>query len=398
MAAGAAAAFFVGVYYGYENRPAVESITALYNKEDLKPAEVDFSLFWEAWKVLDDKYVDTHVGTTTKAVTDQEKVWGAITGLASSLGDPYTVFLPPEEKEQFESDIAGNFSGVGMEIGIRDDQLTVISPLPDTPAKRAGIQAGDRIIKIDDLVTADTSVDEAVKNIRGQKGTAVTLTILREGEAKPLEITIIRDDIKIPTIETEELESGVFWLRLYNFSAQSPNLFRNGLQEFINSKSDKLILDLRGNPGGYLDAAIYAASWFLPDDAVVVIEKRGNGDKEVLHYSRGYNIFTDKLKMVILVDQGSASASEILAGALREHGVATLIGQKTFGKGSVQELISLSDDTSIKVTTARWLTPGGHSISENGLEPDMAVELTREDFEAGRDPQLDRAVEYLLEL
>lgn len=392
----ATGSFLVGVYFGYENRPAVEGITQLYNKEDNKPAEVDFAPFWEAWQILEDKYVDTNGTTTDPVLTSQEKVWGAISGLTSALGDPYTVFLPPEEKEQFESDIQGNFSGVGMEIGIRNDQLTVISPLPDSPAKKAGIKAGDRIIEINGESALGVNTNEAVKKIRGEKGTTVRLTVLRGEDDQKLDISIVRDNIEIPTIETEMLESRVFVIRLYNFSAVSPRLFRDALQEFTEQKTDKLILDLRGNPGGYLDAAISVSSWFLPEDKAVVVEKRGDGEEEIIHYSKGYDVFNDKLKMVILIDQGSASASEIVAGALGEHGVATLIGQQTFGKGSVQELIPVTDDTSLKVTIARWYTPKGHSISSSGLTPDISVEITEEDINAGRDPQQDRAVEHLL--
>ncbi|MEX0918717.1 MAG: S41 family peptidase [Candidatus Paceibacterota bacterium] len=387
-------AFFVGTYYGYTNRPAIESVTALYNKEEDKPPTVDFSVFWEAWKVLDEKYVDTN-SDNRPAVTDEQKVWGAIQGLTQSLGDPYTVFLPPEEKKQFEDDIAGNFSGVGMEIGIRDGQLTVVAPLPNTPAKKAGILAGDRIIKIDGEETTKMNVNEAVKNIRGPKGEPVTLTIKRGESTEELSITIVRDDIQIPTIDTELLAEGIFVIRLYNFSAPAPDLFRKGLEEFIDSGANKLILDLRGNPGGYLEAAIHISSWFLPDDKTVVVEKKGQVDKETVHKSYGFDVFTDQLKMVVLIDQGSASASEIVAGALRGNGAATLIGQKTFGKGSVQELVSLSGDTSLKVTVARWYTPDGHSISADGLEPDIVVDWTEEDAQAGRDPQLSRAIDYL---
>lgn len=402
MAGQAVGFFLLGTYYGYTDRPAIESITNLYNKEEAKPATVDFSLFWEAWKILEEKYVDTHGSTTSTStlsqVTDQEKVWGAISGLTSSLNDPYTVFLPPEEKKQFESDISGKFSGVGMEIGIREGQLTVVAPLPNTPAQLAGIKTGDRIIKIDDVNAIEMGVTEAVQKIRGKKGTAVVLTVLRGKDNEKFEFKVVRDDIAIPTIKTELLPSGVFVIRLYNFSANSPSAFKQALKEFEKSKTDKLLLDLRGNPGGYLEAAIHIASWFLPEEKIVVKEVRGKGEDEVIHYSRGFDVFSERLKMAVLIDQGSASASEIVAGALVENKVGILIGQKTFGKGSVQELIPLNDETSLKITIARWFTPNGHSISDNGLEPDIMVEITEEDILAGRDPQEEKAVEYLLNL
>ena len=402
MIAQAVGLFLLGTYYGYTNRPAIESVTSLYNKEESKPATVDFSLFWEAWKILEERYVDTSGGlnstSTVNQITDQEKVWGAISGLTKSLNDPYTVFLPPEEKKQFEADISGNFSGVGMEIGIRDGQLVVVSPLPNTPAQLAGIKSGDRIIKIDDINTVEIGVTEAVQKIRGKKGTVVTLTILRGEDNEKFEFKVIRDNIAIPTLETELLPSGVFVIRLYNFSANSPSAFKQALKEFEKSKTDKLLLDLRGNPGGYLEAAIHIASWFLPEDKIVVKELRGKGEDELIHYSLGFDVFSKKLKMAILVDQGSASASEIVAGALAENGIATLVGQKTFGKGSVQELIPLTEETSLKITIARWFTPEGHSISANGLEPEIMIEIDEEDISAGRDPQEEKAVQYLLNL
>lgn len=389
---GTGGAFFLGVYLGYENRPAVDKITSVFNKEEGQPADVDFSPFWEAWKILEDRYVNGHSATTT--VSNQDRVWGAIAGLAASLGDPYTIFLPPEDKKRFEEDISGNFSGVGMEVGMRDGHMVVVAPLPNTPAKRAGIEAGDRIIKIDGEFTAEMNIAEAVQKIRGEKGTKVVLTMLRNDEELRFEVT--RDTIAIPTIETELNPEGIFVIRLFNFSANSPELFRGALDEFIDSGSDKLILDLRGNPGGFLDASVHIASWFLPSSDVVVREVRGKQNNERTHRSLGFNIFTDQLKMVVLVDRGSASASEIVAGALADNGKAVLIGEKTFGKGSVQELVQVTKDTSLKVTISRWFTPGGTSISDGGLEPDILVEVTTEDREAGRDPILYRAIEHLL--
>ncbi len=355
----------------------------------------DFTPFWTAWGILNERFVQA--STTAATTTDQEKVWGAIKGLTDSFGDPYTVFLPPEEKELFEDDIRGNFGGVGIEIGIRNDVLTVVAPLPNTPAERAGVRAGDKIIKVNDLLTADLSTDEAVKEIRGEVGTKVKLTLIRNGGA-PFEVNLTREIITIPTIDTELLPSGVFVIRVYNFSAQSSNLFRQALRDFVKAKTDKLVIDLRNNPGGYLESAVDMASWFLPVGKVVVTEdRRGHGESEV-YRSRGYDIFNNKLKLVILVNSGSASASEILAGALKEHGKALLVGEKTFGKGSVQELVPITDDSSLKITVARWLTPQGTSFSAGGLAPDVTVKLTEEDIKTGRDPQLDKAVEVLLNM
>ncbi len=383
--------FVLGVYLGFNNRPAVSSITSLINKESDIPGEkkTDFSPFWESWKIIDEKYVSEN-GTN-----EQERVWGAISGLVSSLKDPYSVFLPPEEKKLFESDISGNFEGVGMEIGIRDKVLTVIAPLKGTPAEKAGILPGDKILKIDDTPTVDLSVDQAIKLIRGKRGTAVRLSILREPKEEPVEIEVVRDIINIPTIDTE-VKNDVFVIRLYNFSANSPGLFREALREFAVSGKDKLVLDLRGNPGGYLEAAVDMASWFLPAGKVVVREDFGKKSEPVIYRSRGYDVFNENLKMAILINGGTASASEILAGALSEHGKAKLVGEKTFGKGSVQELVEVTPESSLKITVARWLTPNGTSISKGGLAPDVEVAMTAEDLEKNRDPQMDRAIKLLL--
>jgi carboxyl-terminal processing protease len=237
------------------------------------------------------------------------------------------------------------------------------------------------------------TLDEAVFLIRGERGTPVTLTISREGQKQPLEIKIVRDNIQIPILDTEKKDNGIFVIKLYNFSENSPDAFRNALREMISSGSDKLILDLRGNPGGYLEASVDMASWFLPPGKIVSIEDFGNSDQEN-YRSRGYDIFKN-LPFVILVDEGSASASEILAGALQDYKIATLVGTKTFGKGSVQELVPITGDTSLKLTIARWLTPNGRSISEKGLEPDVEVKMTEEDRNAGKDPQMQKAIEIL---
>lgn len=381
--------FLAGVYLGYNNRLEVQKITSLINKEPPPNlTELDFEPFWKTWNIIESKYV------STDGLNRQELIWGATSGLVASLNDPYSVFMPPKEAEIFESSVRGDFEGVGMEVGMRNGVLTVVTPLKGTPAEKAGLKPGDKILKIDSTITADLNIDEAVSLIRGQKGTKVVLTISRESVKEPLEIGVIRDVIQIPIIETEKKENGIFVIRLYNFSAPSNNAFKNALQEMIESKSSKLIIDLRGNAGGYLESAVDIASWFLPVGEVVAREKFGNGE-EKLYRSKGYDIFNEKLRMIILVNQGSASASEILAGALREHKKATLVGEKTFGKGSVQELMDISKGSSLKLTIAQWLTPQGNSITDHGLEPDVKVELTEEDVKADRDPQMDKAIELL---
>ncbi len=386
-----AAIFIAGVYLGYTNRPAIQKVTALFNKEpaiQIQSAQsIDFAPFWAAWNAIETKYVG-------RSNLDRQKmVWGTIEGMAKSLDDPYSVFFPPKEAELFITSVKGEFSGVGMEIGMRDKTLTIITPLKDTPAYRAGLKAGDKILKINGTSTADMAVDEAVFMIRGERGTSVTINIFREGEKQPRDVKLIRDVINIPVVDTEKKEDGIFIISLYNFSENSPDHFRVALREMIESGSDKLILDLRGNAGGYLEASVDIASWFLPAGKIVAIEDFGD-DKQENYRSRGYDIFKN-LPFVVLVDQGSASAAEILAGALQDYKIATLIGQKTFGKGSVQELVPITDKTSLKITVARWLTPNGRSISEKGLTPDISVEITAKDAEAGRDPQMQKALEVL---
>ncbi|MEK7559752.1 MAG: S41 family peptidase [Patescibacteria group bacterium] len=383
------AAFFSGTYFG-----------SSYNKSTFQNQEIDFDPFWNAWEIVEEKYVDS------EKVKEKDKVYGAISGLLKSLEDPYSVFFTPEELKEFEIEINGEFEGVGMEVGIRKNILTVIAPLKGTPAEKAGIESGDKILRIDDASTSDLSIEEAVRKIRGPRGTEVKLTILRNGEEETKIITVIRDTIRIPVIDTETQSSAktaslnekkednydVFVIKLYNFSADSTIRFRQALREFIDSGKQKLILDLRNNPGGFLEAAVDITSWFLGQGETVVIEDFGGKSPQKIHRSKGYDIF-ENLKMIVLVNKGSASASEIVAGALQDHGIAKIVGEKTFGKGSVQELVPLTEDTSIKITIAKWLTPKGHSISEGGLTPDIEVEI--KDAKSKKDPIMEKALELL---
>ncbi len=396
------AAFSAGVVMGYYERPEVTQITDLVNKESEQPTGVDFGPFWKTWRMLDEKFVNTSststlastTSSTTLAADQQKRVWGAIAGLVDSLDDPYTTFFPPVENKAFNEEIKGNFGGVGMEVGTRDGQLVVIAPLKGTPAFQAGILAGDKILEIDGQSVGKLPVTEAVSRMRGEVGTKVKLKIGR-GTSETHEYTITRAQIEVPTVEGKLLPGNVFKISFYTFSARSADLFREALREFVEARTDKLIIDLRGNPGGYLDAAVDTASWFLPAGEVVAVEDHGGGKEPTYFRSKGYNVFSDQLKLVILVDGGSASASEIFAGALSEHSKATLVGQKTFGKGSVQELVPVTPDTSLKVTVARWLTPKGTSISHNGIVPDVEVPFVAASSTGEIDNQLARALEVI---
>ena len=393
----AAAAFAGGLLVGVRENASFGTSGLLGANQP--PAHIDLSPVWKAWRTIDEKFVPASVATSSSSTsTDetQKRVWGMIQGLANSLDDPYTYFLPPVEQKQFTDDMSGSFEGVGMEIAVRDQVLTVVSPLKGNPAEKAGIKAGDKILKIDDVDTRGMDISDAVNHIRGPKGSAVKLLILREGWVDPKIFEVTRDVITVPIVTTKQLPSGVFMIQLSTFTANSPGLFRDALREFVSSGSNKLVLDLRGNPGGYLDAAVSMASWFLPTGKTIVTEDYAGHQQNVVHRSLGYDIFNDSLKLVVLVDRGSASASEILALALHDWGKATLVGEHTFGKGSVQELIDITPGTSLKLTVARWLGPNGEHIPITGIIPDIqATTTTAEDVKAGKDPQLDRAVKYL---
>jgi carboxyl-terminal processing protease len=379
--------FIFGIYIGIYQGDKLQAIGSL--SDDTPSTEADLSSFWKVWNAIDEKYPDA------SKINAEDRMNGAIAGLVESLNDPYSVYFDKEETKSFEEDIAGNFTGIGMEVDIKDKILTVIAPLKDTPAYKAGIKAGDKILKIDDTITNEITIDKAIKLIRGDKGTTVSLTIFHEGDSEPKEIKVVRDVINIPTLDTEFRKDGIFTIKLYSFSANSANLFRNAMKEFYQSKTDKLLIDLRGNPGGYLDSAVDMASWFLPNGKPVVIEDSGNGKKQDIYRSAGYDIFNDQLKFVILIDGGSASASEILAGAMQDYNKAKLVGTQSYGKGSVQEVVQVTPDTVLKVTIAKWLTPKGNSISDTGLTPDYKIEITKEELEKDIDAQMNKAIELL---
>lgn len=391
----AVATFFSGLYVGDRGSvfgKTVQLSSFISSNGSDAASDADLQEFWEVWKLLDEKFVSA---STTMQLSNEEKIHGAISGLVASYNDPYTIFLPPEEAERFGDDISGNFSGVGMEVGLRNGLITIISPLPETPAERAGLLTGDVIVKIDGRSTEDMRIDEAVQIIRGDKGTTVSFEIFREGDIEFRTIDVVRDNIDIPTVKTEKV-GDVFIISLYSFNAISESKMQEAIEEYRNSGSQKLVIDLRGNPGGFMQSAVDIASFFMPAGKVVVREQSGVGGEDKIFRTRNRQVqeFTPQ-NLVVLVDGGSASASEILAGALKDHGVATVLGDQTFGKGSVQELIELKDGSSLKVTIARWLTPNGVSISDGGLAPDILIKRTPADREAGKDPQKDATLRFL---
>ncbi|MCH7604665.1 S41 family peptidase [Patescibacteria group bacterium] len=391
--------FGVGLSLGKSQAQRIP-VEGVVNLTDGQPAEVDFALFWEAWLTIQERFA------AADQLDYQNMVYGAISGMVSSLEDPYTVFLTAEQTDVFLDDLSGSFEGVGMEIGIRKDQLTVIAPLEGTPAAKAGLRAGDKIMRIDDASTLDITIEEAVFLIRGPGGTTVVLSILRDDWDVTQDFAIVRDVIQIPTLSWELLastgeaggkEGNVAYIKINHFSEKARFEFVKMTSEILNSDAEKIVLDVRNNPGGFLEVAVSIAGAFLERGNVVVIEEFSSKDQSKNYEAKGNAVFAS-YPVVILINEGSASASEILAGALRDNRGVQLVGKKSFGKGSVQELERLSDDSSLKITVANWLTPNGTLITGDGLEPDIEVELTDEDFEELRDPQLDKALELIKNL
>ncbi len=390
----AALFFFIGLSVGTSGSSSsiATHIPFIGDGLDATPdSSADLTSFWKAWNALSENYVVTHASSTLPST--KERLYGAISGLASSYGDPYTVFFPPEEAKAFADTISGSFAGVGMEIDVKDNVLTVVAPLKGTPAEAAGIKAGDQIATIDGESTDGLSTEKAVRKIRGTIGTTVVFTIVRGG--KSLEIKVVRQTIQVPeTKDSLDEKSGVYSIALYEFTSNSADHFSQAFERFKSSGSKKLIIDLRSNPGGYLDAAVDIASHFLPKGSIIVTEDFGENEPKQTHTSLGCNDVPEGTKMVVLIDGGSASASEIFAGALKDAHKATLIGTKSFGKGSVQTLVDL-DGGSLKITVARWVTPAGHWIMGNGIVPDIKVSYTADDATAKKDPQMERAVKFL---
>jgi carboxyl-terminal processing protease len=369
-----------------------------YAETESEIISLDTPLFRTIKDNLDKKFVFWKSSSTLP--TSKELEYGMIAGYVASFKDPYTVFFPPKEAKSFAENVKGSFGGVGMNVGMKDGNIVVIAPLKDSPAMKAGIKAGDIITAVDGKNVLGLSSEEVVTYIRGELNTPVTITVLHAGSNKTVDIKIIRKEIKIPTLDTEK-KDGVFVIKLYNFSAESPDLFRNAIQEFVSSGYKRLVVDLRGNPGGYLEASVNMASYFLKDGQIVVSERKGKDEVALNHRSTGIKALPAGIKVVVLVDGGSASASEILAGALKDHGIAKIVGVKTFGKGSVQELVELADGSSLKVTVAKWFTPNGVNISESGILPDIEAQIattTPKGYKGVYDSQMLKAIDVVKKL
>ncbi len=353
--------------------------------------EIDFSLFWKVWDILGEKYVG-------RAELDANKLfYGAIKGMLAASGDPYTTFFTPEEQKSFQEDISGIFEGIGAEMALRDGIITVVAPLEGMPAEAAGIRAGDRVLKINGESTENFTLDQAVDKIRGPKGTQVTLTLYSEGEENTHEVTVERNTILVKSVRYEDKGENIALLRVSRFGEDTHTEFKKAADSVQNGRAKGIILDLRNNPGGLLDEAVELSGYFLPRGATVVQEEDAQGNKTSLS-ANGSAVFQN-IPVVVIINQGSASAAEILAGALRENrDNVRIVGETSFGKGSVQELLPVSKDTSVKITVARWLTPKGNQINQVGINPDEKVGLTRDDANNKRDPQYDKASEILKSL
>lgn len=384
------AAFSVGFFAGKKvqvDKYNQAEIKQLVNK-DAKPEflitkDIDFNLFWQVWNKI-------KTDSVQQPVDEVKMFYGAIEGITASLGDPYSVFFEPQVAEEFKSDLAGQFEGIGAEIGIKDNNLIIVAPLADSPAEKAGLLAGDKILSIDGKDTQGMALDAAVKMIRGKQGTKVKLLVARDGIKTAKEYEITRDKIIIKSIQWR-MEGDIAYIKVLQFGDETARDFDSIVGKVVLKNPKGIILDLRNNPGGYLDAAIKMAGEWVPDDNVVFERFKG---KDEGFKANGKGRLKD-FKTVVLINKGSASASEIVSGALKDYEKATIVGEKSFGKGSVQDYNEFSDGSALKLTIALWLTPKGTSINGQGIEPNVPVAITEEEIKASKDPQLDKAKELL---
>lgn len=387
-------AFLVGWQLGHRDVElkwqGFRSSIKIENKEPPTNVHVDFELFWDTWDLLNRRYLD-------KSALDPTKLfYGAIQGMVAAVGDPYTVFLPPQQQKSSKEELNGSFEGVGIQLGFnKDKRLVVMAPLVGTPAEKAGIQAGDIIVKIDNKDTTNISLPEAVQLIRGPKGTQVTLTVFREGETETRDFILTRDTIVVKSVELsfKQTPSGkkVAVLKLTRFGDRTQEEWMAAVSEIISSKASAVVLDMRNNPGGYLEGAVFIASEFL-ESGEVVLSENAEGIKSAYRVNRAGKL--TKIPMMVLINKGSASASEIVAGSLQDRKRATLVGEKSFGKGTIQEAEELPGGTGVHITVAKWLTPNGRWVNDtDGFEPDFLVKMDKDD--PTKDPQLDKAFELL---
>lgn len=354
------------------------------SKTELKIRDID-----DVWQRLQASYYDA-------SKLDPAKLeFGAVKGFVQGIGDPYSVFMTPEESKEFEDGLEGQLEGIGAKLEVKDGKLMVVAPLKNSPAQKAGVRSGDIIYKIDGALAEEMTLFDAIKKIRGKTDTTVTLMLLREGTPQPITLTITRGEITIDSITLKKLDGDIFHLEINQFNDHTKSEFNNAVQQILLEKAKGLVLDVRGNGGGYLDTSIDILSEIIGGQKTAAIIKKRDASKTESVKTNGSGRLAD-IPLVVLVDKGSASASEIVAGAIQDYKRGPVMGEKTFGKGSVQELAELPDGSRLRMTIAKWFTPLDRSIDGVGVAPDKEVKITDEDRIAKRDPQLDEAVKYLL--
>lgn len=378
----ALALFSAGLYVGLRTSQSAKQKLVGAKILPEKYKDVDFSKFWEALEGVESKYIGN--------IDYGKLVDGAIAGMVSGLEDPFTTYFNKQDLGTFNNEITGTFEGIGAEVSSRDGKIVVVAPIEGAPAQKAGLRSGDIIRAIDGESVEGVVIDAAVLKMRGKKGTTVSLTVSREEEADPIEIKIKRDVINVKSVEYKDMGDGIAYIRILRFDGNTKSLFEQYAGEIMKNKAKGLILDVRSNPGGYLDSAVDISSEFIKD-GVIVIEEYKDGKRDETKASGKGKLFD--IPMVMLINGGSASGSEILAGAIRDHKRGVLIGEKTFGKGSVQEMSPLSTGGALKITIAKWLTPNGSAIDKNGLNPDIEVKWEEDKNNLQKDNQLDRALE-----
>jgi len=362
-------------------KPKLNVLNKLYAKD-----EVDFSTFWEVWDTLNTTYLNK------KDLSGKKLVEGAISGLVEAAGDPYTSYYDPEANEAFNNELSGVFEGVGIELGIKNNKLVVIAPLEDSPASKAGIKAGDKIVLIDDQDASKFNIAEAVKLIRGKAGTKVKLTVVRDNNSKPQNFDLTRAKITIKSVKAE-IKEGIEIVTINRFGDSTKTEWDKAVNKIKIDGAKKIVIDLRNNPGGRLDTAMYVAGDFLSKGSVVVLQEGQNGGIDKLTSKSDGRLIG--LETVVLINKGSASASEIVAGALQDYKKATIVGETSFGKGTIQSVIDLKDKSSLHITVAKWLTPNGNWVHNKGLKPDIEVKSNEEDNSSDKDIQLAKALEFL---
>ena len=392
FAGGFAAGYFVNESVPEDFLAAPSAPTPIPETTEATPEELEtlFAPFWESWQIVHDSYVD-------QPVDDLQMMQGAISGMLDSLGDQHTTYMDPHEYTKINSSMEGSYDGIGAWVNSTGDYLAIVSPMPGSPAEEAGLKPGDLVVAVDGEDMTGIDGDLVIRKVVGPAGTTVELTIHREGETEPLKFDVTRAHITVPSVEGELLEGNIGYVHIHTFGTNTADELRSALEDLLDQGAEGFVVDFRNNGGGFLITAIEVASEFIPEGEVVLYEQYGDGRLDIHEAIKG-GLVTD-MPLIVLINEGSASASEVVAGAIQDLERGQLLGATSFGKGSVQNWIPLNNEQgAVRVTIAKWLTPGERTIHGTGLEPDVVVEITEEDIEAERDSQLDKAVEILTDI